>query len=280
MVLGPIDILDENSWILQIPEAERTLAANAAMYFGHLFMEQSKQNFNHVEHSKVDMTAEQREAFSRLEGLLRMAVPTMIQQQQNSSIKGKRGENSLDELLAQHFGGRSKITDCSSLAHSGDRMIGSDILIEYKDYSSTVPTKEIDKFLRDMQESSTRVGILCSFNSKFARHADGRPSFINSGDKVVVLLPNCGHDGDKLVVAIEWALWFVSQTRDSKDDTLNETLLKISKDIVGDVDSLARELSQCSEHMKKEIQRLDSARNHALNALKIRLDVLSNINRG
>ena len=106
MVLGPIDILDENSWILQIPEAERTLAANAAMYFGHLFMEQSKQNFNRVEHSKVDMTAEQREAFSRLEGLLRIAVPTMIQQQQNSSIKGKRGENSLDELLAQHFGGR------------------------------------------------------------------------------------------------------------------------------------------------------------------------------
>ena len=92
--------------------------------------------------------------------------------------------------------------------------------------------------------------------------------------------PNCGHDGDKLVVAIEWALWFVSQTRDSKEDTFNETLLKISKDIVGDVDSLARELSQCSEHMKKEIQRLDSARNHALNALKIRLDVLSNINRG
>ena len=273
-----VRVLDENAWLRDVPEGERVLAANAAMYFGHKLEEESRRSASRAAAEEGSrMTGEQREAFSRLEGMLRLAVPAMIKQESNSSAKGRRGEAALDDLPAQHFGGRAGVVDCSAAAHAGDRMVGSSVLIEYKDYASTVPTKEIEKFLRDMRESSARVGVLCSFQSKFARFPDGRPSFLNEGDKIIVLLPSCGYDGDKLVVAVEWALWYVGHSSSPRGGDLHEAVLKLSTDTVGEVDALARELSQCSDHMKREIQRLDAARNHALEALRVRLQLLSDL---
>ena len=266
-----INVMKENAWLLDVPEDDRELAANAAMYFGNVILKQSQQSFTPT------MSIDQKEAFSRMEQLLRMAVPTMINQQCNSSTKGKKAEGSCDDLLAQHFGGRVSIHDCSHLAHAGDRMLGSDILLEYKDYARTVPTSEIEKFLRDMSETSAQIGVLCSFNSKFAKYPDGRPTFLKNADKVIILLPSCGYDGEKLVVIVEWALWYVSQLGVRRKQDIHETILKLSKDVVGEVDALSRELSQCSDHMKREIQRLDNARNQSLKALKVRLDVLSDM---
>lgn len=300
-----VTILPENEWVLDVKdEKERTFVANAAMYAGqHIFRRNEeivqgtslslaqKRAFSEQTSALVALrnehrdalkqsACEQRDGFAKVADLLKVAIPASIQAQHNSSVKGKQGERCLDEKIVQQFGGRSVLTDCSGKAHAGDRLLGS-VLIEYKDYANTVPAKEIDKFSRDMLESSALIGILCSFTSHFAKFPSDRASFLKVGDKVIVLLPNAGHDGEKLLLALEWAHWVIDTTKKEDPQQCNvQRLVSMSQDILSDIDTLARDLSQISDHMKKELARLDNSRMQTIASMRARLDMISYLSRG
>ena len=72
-----------------------------------------------------------------------------------SSIKGATGEMDMLTLIQKHTSWRN-IEDTSKLPHSGDMRCNINsvsTMIEVKNYSRDVPTKEIVKFLRDMEEN-------------------------------------------------------------------------------------------------------------------------------
>jgi hypothetical protein len=92
-------------------------------------------------------------------------VPTMA----SSTRKGKMTVDAVFDSLREHFmddsfedvSGTGKNADI--LATTADSKIP--ILIELKDYSGTVPHKEVDKFWRDMERRGTKYGIFISMRS-------------------------------------------------------------------------------------------------------------------
>lgn len=86
------------------------------------------------------------------------------------SLKGKITENNYLNFLSSCFSD-SEVADCSAIPHSMDILIKQlgqiDIRFDIKDYSTNVPTKEIQKFKNDIQYNMCH-GILISDKSGIA----------------------------------------------------------------------------------------------------------------
>lgn len=86
----------------------------------------------------------------------------------NSTKKGHLAENLLFDILKKNFSD-SIVTFVGETNHSGDILIESDnypmIIIESKFYSSSVPTKEVQKFKQDMIFNQYKYGLMLSFSS-------------------------------------------------------------------------------------------------------------------
>lgn len=85
-----------------------------------------------------------------------------------SSEKGKVGEREFDELAAQYTNW-GPLQNTSKSSHSTDRagvIRGHPVLFELKNYTSDVPSHEVDKFERDMEEHhNTPFGVFISLKS-------------------------------------------------------------------------------------------------------------------
>jgi hypothetical protein len=85
----------------------------------------------------------------------------------NSSIKGKTGETSFDNLVERHTSW--EIENTAGTPQSCDRygvIRGCKTLFELKNYSQNVPRKEVEKFKRDMEvHKDCPVGIFISYNT-------------------------------------------------------------------------------------------------------------------
>jgi hypothetical protein len=96
---------------------------------------------------------------------LKLIVPTIATPAKKGQITV---ENIFDSLKA-HFMDDS-FEDVSRIGKYSDILAttsdtNTPILIELKDYSSTVPSEEIDKFWRDIERRGTRYGIFVSMRS-------------------------------------------------------------------------------------------------------------------
>jgi len=90
---------------------------------------------------------------------------------QVSSVKGSIGQTDFIELVKQHTDW-TNVEDTSKTARAGDvrGYIGKvDTLFEIKNYTSDVPTREVIKFIRDMEvHSNIPYGVFISMNSGIA----------------------------------------------------------------------------------------------------------------
>jgi hypothetical protein len=101
------------------------------------------------------------------------------QQSQNSSIKGKKAEEALAELLLNTFspsqnGEEFTVAIASKEAYSADihmQWLGAKLLWESKNYKEQVGTKEVQKFKRDFELNKEMcLGVMVSFHSSIAGH--------------------------------------------------------------------------------------------------------------
>jgi len=100
---------------------------------------------------------------------LRQIVPTIAK----PVNKGEVTVDAIYESLREHFMDDS-FEDVSAigkyadiLATTGDT--NTSILIELKDYTGNVPSKEVDKFWRDMERRGTKYGIFISMRSGISK---------------------------------------------------------------------------------------------------------------
>lgn len=119
----------------------------------------------------------------------------------NSSILGQIGEQNFESIIDKYLPVDYKIKNMAKIGKSGDFIISwqseitckiYNILIEVKNYSNSVPTKEIEKFYRDIKINNVDSGILLSFNSKitgFAKKIDFSNT-INGNKKIPIIFIN------------------------------------------------------------------------------------------
>jgi hypothetical protein len=89
---------------------------------------------------------------------------------------GKAGEVTFENIISQYMPGDYKLEDTAKQGYKGDFSLiwrsyktnkQYKILIDVKNYKTTVPQKEVDKFYRDIKlNSNYNGGLLLSLNSK------------------------------------------------------------------------------------------------------------------
>ncbi len=121
----------------------------------------------------------------------------------NSSLKGGLGENRLSKTLTKMFP-TSEVIDTSGIKESGDihlkRENKDTILFETKEYTKSVPSCEVEKFIRDCSILNLH-GIFLSQNSGISSKNNLRIDYNNG--KILVYVHYCEYCPDKIQLAID-----------------------------------------------------------------------------
>ncbi len=130
-------------------------------------------------------------------------------------------------------------------------------LVDIKNYSSTVPKKEIDKFYEDMTFGSYDAGIIISYRSKFVGIADHvyiEESCLSSGKIPVMYLVSS--DEELILQSIELiiAKSIIQQTKDINIDRIESLIEHINSALTNSAD-VRRLLSELQTSIAKSIQK-------------------------
>jgi hypothetical protein len=91
--------------------------------------------------------------------------------QKSSSLRGSEGESLVFEYLEKNLPKIYKVVQVNSTGRSGDIVVtcvenNVRLMIDVKNYTGNVPTKEVDKFIRDIEHRNYDAAILLSLNSR------------------------------------------------------------------------------------------------------------------
>jgi len=139
---------------------------------------------------------------------LECSLTKLIGLSSNSCKKGNFGENVLEEIFSKRYGD-IQFERKSQVAHSGDAWLylpdGKLIMLESKNYSSTVNKDEIIKKQSDMINHHIKWGILTSFNSTIQgmRELDLHTFNHNNETYFIIMISNLSADVHKLDLGLQ-----------------------------------------------------------------------------
>ena len=194
------------------------------------------------------------------------SVTDLLGKMNNSSHKGKISENLLFSIL-QNLYPSANVEFVGTTKETGDfileRKNKPKILIENKDYSRSVPTDEIFKFIRDCEIQSC-CGLFISSNSGIC----GKDSYevqVNNGN-VLVYIQFCNNDSDKVKIGIDIIDHFKEMLDhlDQGDDNEN-----ISKEVVKEINDEYKLWASNRSAMLKTIKEFHESMKKQLDAMSI-----------
>ena len=182
----------------------------------------------------------------------------------NSNIKGKRGENKLEPILSQILP-EANIINSSGSAESGDFIIERSnkptVLVDTKDYNTSVPKKEVDKIIRDIERRKC-CGVLLSQNSGISLKYDFEINVHNNF--VVVFLHNVKYNEEKIALAvqiIDMLFPIVQQNANIEHESISSDQLNIiNKEFQELISQKRKVIEQIEQHNKdiiKSISKID-----------------------
>jgi hypothetical protein len=139
---------------------------------------------------------------------LESSLTKLIGISSNSCKKGNFGENVLEEVFSKRYGD-IQFDRKSQVAHSGDAWLylpdGKIIMLESKNYTTTVNKDEIIKLQSDMINHHIKWGILTSFNSMIQgmRELDFHTFTHNNETYSVIMISNLSSDIHKLDLGLQ-----------------------------------------------------------------------------
>ena len=186
-------------------------------------------------------------------------VTELLGKMNNSSHKGKISENLLFSIL-QNLYPSANVEFVGTTKETGDfileRKNKPKILIENKDYTRSVPTEEIFKFIRDC-EIQKCSGLFIS-NSGIC----GKDSYevqVNDGE-VLVYIQFCNNDSDKVKIGID----IIDHFKEMLDNLNKDDNEEISKEVVKEINdeyklwasnraAMLKSIKEFYESMKKQL---------------------------
>ena len=139
---------------------------------------------------------------------LESSLTKLIGLSSNSCKKGNFGENVLEEIFSKRYGD-IQFERKSSVPHSGDAWLylpdSRIIMLESKNYTTTVNKEEINKLQSDMINHHIKWGILTSFNSQIQgmKEMDFHSFTHNNETYFVVMIANLSTDIHKLDLGLQ-----------------------------------------------------------------------------
>ena len=273
IMLIKIDI-NKNAWIEKIPEEYRQSVINKYIKLGYVMSTLCQQTVNPMITlfdpiiNKVGENTNRNElilnsinkSINENVGSLRSTIDKFIYQSANSSLKGKIGENQINEILADHFPDDVIELTAQKDFESDIQLItpeGIKLYIEVKTYKSLVTTSQIEKFKRDILRSGTKVGIMISTTSGITGKKRMEYEQLDE-EQYIIYIPNSGFEHVPIIWAILFAKKLVTMTNKKKEidmgilldcyrkfesiyknfSTMKHNLIKTRKTIIGSLDDL------------------------------------------
>lgn len=141
--------------------------------------EEERRNREEILKEKDQRISAQEANIKQLSEAMLQLKDQLIKTNTGSQTRGKQGEDRVADYIHKAFSavGRNEefsLDDVGKEGHQGDLLMrwrGHKILWESKNYSKTVETKEVTKFLRDMEENpDISLGIMISLSTPIAGH--------------------------------------------------------------------------------------------------------------
>ncbi len=118
-----------------------------------------------------DAMAALKASYSELEDKLRKEMGKATAAAASVEI-GKQGEMKFEDMV-EKYTRWGPLVNTSKLNHHGDRMCkirGCEAMFEVKDYTTAIPSTEVDKFKRDMEEHPDfHLGVFASMNTNISK---------------------------------------------------------------------------------------------------------------
>lgn len=139
---------------------------------------------------------------------LESSLTKLIGISSNSCKKGNFGENVLEEIFSKRYGD-IQFEKKGHIAHSGDAWLylpnSKIIMLESKNYTTTINKDEITKLQADMINHHIKWGILTSFNSMIQgmKELDFHTFTHNNETYSVIMISNLSTDIHKLDLALQ-----------------------------------------------------------------------------
>lgn len=219
------------------------------------------------------------------EELSKLREAQLAKRLQNSKAKGDEYEAIFREKLIHAYGTGPHFsveeTAKNGFGHQADLIMNWDtkqILWEVKNYDYPVPTKEVDKFHRDMNENSTiSIGVMVSRythitgkNSSGSKHIE----FLN--DKMYIYLNNfdaMSEDTLPGLMLLFKTYWLISRNFESQETI--ETAVRMIEKLHGDAVKAKTEWKQHKSHneamvrwMAETVERTEASLKSALQMLQ------------
>lgn len=162
-------------------------------------------------------------------------VETFTGKTKTSQSKGAIAENFIEDTLIKEFP-NDTVDRCSGTAHEADMQLLSTehpkIIIESKNYTSVVQSKEIDKLKKDMETTNIKFGLFISLNSKITgkKHME----IERFDDKLIMYISNIGFNRDFIIMSVKTMIQ-ISKIVNQQETSISKELIadKISNVIMG-----------------------------------------------
>ena len=267
-----IDI-ELNNWILNIPENEIENVANKYLKLGYLTSTLCETNLNYNNNifdpikNKLENLSESNNNKLEVIGskinenldVVKRSIDNLSANNNKSVLKGQYGENLVESIIDINFPDYSLINttkkDCASdyqlVTNLGDIM-----LIEVKNYSNVVPSNEVNKFIRDLSQSSSKIGIFISLHSGISNKKRFCIDYYD--DKKIIFIPKSGTEGSSIIWGILLGLELINSN--SKYNNITETnLMEIYNDfekVLNSHFSLMNNIKDSKEKIEKTLNNL------------------------
>ena len=212
-------------------------------YYEKIFQEkqESVEKFNKIREDcedKIELYRQQIESFQKIN--------------QNSTLKGQKGEDIMYNLLIDTFPGCQIDSHTSKEGHKGDFSVIDDThhgMIESKNYKKNVPKNEIQKFYTDIETNNDiDYAILCSLRSGIAnKPQDFTLEFIMG--KPVIFLHKV-KDNKKSILLAYTICKLILKNMQCFDITKEENQIKIKQIVKGYLQNHKKILSSLNDHNK------------------------------
>ena len=233
-------------------------------YYEKLFQEkqQSTKEINKIRNDcqdRIDEYRKQMEHFQKIN--------------QNSTLKGQKGEDIMYNILIEHFPGCQIDTHTSKEGHKGDFSIIDDThrgMVESKNYKKNVPKNEIKKFYNDIENNNDiDFAMLCSLKSGVANKPNDFTLEFISGKPVIFL--HKVKDNKKSVLLAYTICKLILKNMQCFDITKEENQIKIKQILKSYLQNHKKILSQVNDFNKI----MNTMLNKQIDDFKTMLDLIN-----
>lgn len=192
---------------------------------------------------------------------LKESINKIIGSSNNASLKGKIGENIIEEIIHSNFPDDILVNTSKKARESDYQFITNNetILIEIKTYSENVGTSQIEKFKTDMKRCGHKLGIFYSSTSGIVGIKNRLHLYKINNFQSILFVPNGGLESANIIYCISFCKILLQNNYNHNcliDIDLLQKYLEEFHDTYADISKISFEINKSKKSIENILEDL------------------------